>query len=275
MQYEDAVARLVFEPAGMTTATFDPALAMATDHADGHVFHGGTPSISPPDAYDCAVTRPPGGVIASVVDYAHFAEMLLSSGRGPSGRVMESSSVAAMETGHADTDELPDEGAQYGDGLSVYRDYGGHRLLRHNGLLDYGYQSSLWLVPDRRFAVVVFYNGLGAGPDNVAQRAVGSFLDSGDASAPDGSTDPSTWQAYAGTYYDEHNFGAITVDYDGGALLVSVPRRGIEGLALVQQGGGAFPPRPRRAGRDLLPRSLRAGAVVRHPRRRRGSRARV
>ena len=236
--YEDAVASLVFQPAGMTTATFDPATAMAADHADGHATRGGPPT--PLDAYDCAVTRPPGGVIASVVDYAHFAEMLLASGMGAAGRVLRSSSVAAMETGHADTGELPDEGAQYGDGLVVYGDYGGRRIVRHDGELDYGYQSSVWLVPASRFAVVVFYNGLGVAPDTVSGHAVDVFLAGGDASAPDGATAPSTWGPYAGSYYDEHALGAITVDLDGGALFVSIPKLGVEGDGLVQLGGATF-----------------------------------
>ena len=162
MPYEDVVTSLVFRPAGMTTATFDPEVAMAEDHADGHAVQRGKLTISPPDAYDCEVTRPPGGVIATVVDYAHFAEMLLASGAsGVSGvgasnrRVLQASSVLAMETGHADTEDLPDGGAQYGDGLVVYGDYAGQKVVSHTGLLDYGYQSSIWLVPSQGFAVHV------------------------------------------------------------------------------------------------------------------------
>ena len=241
MPYEDAVASLVFGPAGMTTATFDPEVAMAEDHADGHAGQSGKLTISALDAYDCEVTRPPGGVIASVVDYAHFAEMLLASGSGASGRrVLQSSSVLAMETGRADTEDLPDGGAQYGDGLVVYSDYAGQKVVGHNGLLDYGYQSSIWLMPGQGFAVVVFYNGLDHTPDKVSQRAIGTFLEGGDASAPDGSTDPSTWQPYAGSYYDTLILGAISVDFDGGQLFVSIPSQYIDGEPLVQQGGATF-----------------------------------
>ena len=243
MAYEDAVASLVFGPVGMTTATFDPEVAMAEDHADGHAVVRGKLTISPPDAYDCEVTRPPGGVIASVVDYAHFAEMLLASGvssTGASARVLQPSSVAAMETGHVDTATLPDRGAQYGDGLVVYGDYGGQKVVSHNGLLDYGYQSSLWLVPGQGFAVVVFYNGLGLPPDSVSQRAIDTFLEDGDASAPDGSTDPGTWQPYAGSYFDRYNLGAISVDFDAGQLFVSIPSQQIHGMPFIQQGGATF-----------------------------------
>jgi CubicO group peptidase (beta-lactamase class C family) len=240
MSYEDAVARLVFEPAGMTTATFDPEAAMAEDHADGHAVMRGTLTISPLDVYDCEVTRPPGGVIASVVDYAHFAEMLLASGAGASGRVLESTSVLAMETGRADTEELPDRGAQYGDGLFVYGNYAGQKVVSHNGILEYGYQSSIWLVPGQSFAVVVFYNGLAIAPDNVSAHAIATFLEGGDASVLDGSTSPSTWQPYAGSYYDPFGFGAISVDLDGGQLFVSVPSLSIEGKPLLQQGGSTF-----------------------------------
>jgi len=240
MAYEDAVASLVFGPAGMTTATFDPAVAMVEDHADGHAVQGGKLTISPPDAYDCEVTRPPGGVIASVVDYAHFAEMLLASGVGASGRALQPASVAAMETARADTYGLPDGGAQYGDGLVVYGNYAGQTVVSHAGLLDYGYQSSIWLVPGQSFAVVVFYNGLGLPPDNVSQHAIDTFLEGGDASAPDGSTPPSTWQPYAGSYYDKLDLGAISVDFDAGQLFLSVPSLYVAGEPLVQQGGATF-----------------------------------
>jgi len=241
--FEDAVASLVLGPAGMTTATFDPAVAMAEDHADGHAMKGGTLVISPPDAYDCEVTRPPGGAIASVVDYAHFAEMLLASGAGASGPVLKASSVLTMETGLADTEELPDGGVFYGDGLVIYADYGGHKALNHTGSLDYGYQSSIWLVPDSGFAVVVFYNfydALGVAPDSVAQHAIDTFLEGGDASAPNGMTSPSTWQPYTGSYYDEYNLGAIAVDLDAGQLYMSVPSLGIDGEQLQQLGGATF-----------------------------------
>jgi CubicO group peptidase (beta-lactamase class C family) len=240
LPYEDAVARYVFGPAGMTTATFDPYVAMAQDHADGHAVEDGTLVVFPLDVYDCEVTRPPGGVLASVVDYAHFAEMLLASGMGPWGPVLEPSSVATMETGRADTEELPDKGAEYGDGLVVYGDYAGQKLVNHDGLLDYGYQSSIWLVPGKHFAVVVFYNGLNLSPDNVSQYAVDAFLEDGDAEAPDASTAPSTWQPYAGSYYDEFNLGAITVDYDDGGLSVSIPNLDIENRPLLPQGGATF-----------------------------------
>ncbi len=238
--FEDAVAGAVFGPAGMTTATFDPAVAMAEDHADGHAMQFGKVVVSPPDAYDCEVTRPPGGVIASVVDYAHFAEVLLASGAGASGPVLRPASVAAMETGLVDTASLPNQGARYGDGLVVYGDYGGQTVVTHEGLLDYGYQSSMWLVPAQGFAVVVFYNGLSLPPDNVSQHALDAFLYDGDAEAPDGSTSPASWQAYAGRYYDPFQLGAVTVDLDAGTLFVSVPRLYVEGAPLKQQGGAAF-----------------------------------
>jgi CubicO group peptidase (beta-lactamase class C family) len=175
-----------------------------------------------------------------VVDYAHFAEMLLASGNGAMGPVLQPSSVLAMETGLADTEALPDGGAQYGDGFVVYGNYGGQKAVNHAGLLDYGYQSSIWLIPAEGFAVVVFYNGLNLAPDNIAQHAIDTFLEGGDASAPDGSTPPSTWQPYTGSYYDDLNFGAISVDLDAGELFVSVPTLNIHGEKLVQLGGATF-----------------------------------
>jgi CubicO group peptidase (beta-lactamase class C family) len=187
--YDQVATELVLDPAGMTEATFDPALAQAADHAVGDNF--GT--LVEPTDFDCAVRRPPAGLMASVVDYAHFAEMLLASG----GSVLKPSSVAAMESGRAPTDDYPGGIEAYGYGLFVrQRDL---RVVWHNGQ-DVGYQSSVYVVPAAGWAAIVFYNAESGDPDDISQFAVDTFLLPAGAEPTSYTTPPSTWSRYEGTY---------------------------------------------------------------------------
>ncbi|HXX67377.1 MAG TPA: serine hydrolase domain-containing protein, partial [Polyangiaceae bacterium] len=214
--YEDAAANLILGPAGMSTATFDPALAMAADHAVGH--EGST--FLEPNAFDCAVERPPAGVIASVADYAKFAEMLMSSG----GSVLEPSSVTAMETPWAQTDNYPDNTEQYGYGLYLHEGYV-YRVW-HEGNID-GFQSSIYMVPAQNWAVVVFFNSSSGNPNVVSQFAVDTFLLPPSAKAPVVTTPPSSWTGYQGTYVDPYGIyqspdaglGTINVSLQGSELV--------------------------------------------------------
>ncbi len=164
-RFEDAVAQRVFGPAGMTTATYEPS-SVAVNHATGR---SGGQNISSIDAYDCEATRAPGGVIASVIDYAHFAETLLAGG----GTMLTPASVTAMETGYVDTDQHLDGGEHYGFGLFVRDGWKGLHIVRHEGSV-LGYQSSIWMVPDQKFAVIVFFNASGRAPRHVSERAIDS-----------------------------------------------------------------------------------------------------
>jgi hypothetical protein len=216
--YDQVATNLVLGPAGMTTATFDPAVGQAADHAVGN---NGSTLVQPQDN-DCAVERPPGGVIASVVDYAHLAEMLLSSG----GSVLQPSSVAAMEAGRVPTDLRPGNTEQYGYGLYVREGY--EHIVWHNGFLD-GYQSSIYLVPAQSWAVVVFYNSSNGSPDAVSQDAVDTFLLPPGVTSPVLTTPSSTWSRDEGTYastsglYNEPSagLGTVTVALQGNLLIAT------------------------------------------------------
>jgi hypothetical protein len=188
------------------------------------------------DAYDCAASRAPAGVIASALDYAHLAETLLAGG----GKMLTPASVATMEDGMADTDQRPGGARRYGFGLEVDDDYKGLRVIHHNGEAATGYRTAMWLVPERKLAVVVFYNALGAVPDTAAKKAVDVFLDVGDVPAPSAKTAPSTWSPYTGQYFDPYAYGRIEVALTGDALTLSAPDYGISGVALKQSSGDEF-----------------------------------
>jgi CubicO group peptidase (beta-lactamase class C family) len=228
--YEDAVAERVFGPANMTTATYDvDAVTASPNHAAGHT----KSQILEPNFYDCAVTRPPGGVIASVIDYAHFAETLFAD----DGSMIDDSSISAMETGHVDTDELPNAQEKYGYGLEAIDGYKGVHVVMHTGS-DEAYHSVFVTVPDQKFAAIIFYNSGERSPETVAKDALDEFLNLRDVPAPVYSTDPSTWGKYAGTYVDPNDFGAVDVTFDGSSLAFSAPSVG--DFSLSQVAGDEF-----------------------------------
>jgi CubicO group peptidase (beta-lactamase class C family) len=229
--FEDAVAQRVFATAGMSTATYDPNAAAAADHAVGR-YGGADLEIN---AYDCEATRPPAGVIASAVDYAHFAEALLAGG----GSMLSPASVAAMETGYIDTDQVPNGGERYGYGIEVRDGWKGLHVLRHNGS-DHGYQSSIWMVPDQKFAAIVFYNTDSREPEDAAARAVDIYLGVQNVSGPVDTTPVAAWGPYVGTYLDPINLGPVTVTIDDGKLHASLPTFGVTDLTLTQSGGDTF-----------------------------------
>jgi CubicO group peptidase (beta-lactamase class C family) len=216
--YDQAATELVLGPAGMKTATFDLTTAMAADHAVGS-YNGHTYE---PDAFDCAVVRPPAGIIASVADYAHFAEILMSNG----GSVLQASSVEAMETARAQTDEYPGNTEQYGYGLFLHEGY--VYIVRHDGSLN-GYQSSIYMVPAEKWAVVVFYNSSNGDPNDVSQFAVDTFLLPRGVKSPILTTATSTWTRYEGTYLDRYGvLGTVTVQLNGSNLSASVSGVGLD-----------------------------------------------
>ncbi|HEX4456619.1 MAG TPA: serine hydrolase domain-containing protein [Polyangia bacterium] len=209
--FEQLVESRVLRPAGMTTATYDVAAAKAADHAVGD--EGG--QSYDVDAYDCEMQHPPAGIIASVIDYAQLSMMLLASGGG----VLQPSSVAAMETQHADTDQAPGGAQAYGYGLEMFAGTNA-RMIHHEGALP-GFRTALRLLPAQNFAVVVFYNSGDRDANEVAQEATRIYLGDHITDGPFGTPPLSSWGRYAGTYVDPIELGTITVSFDGTNLTAS------------------------------------------------------
>jgi CubicO group peptidase (beta-lactamase class C family) len=225
--FEEMVNDRIFTPAGMTTATYDPAVAEAGDFAVGNNLDASgnvTSSVYPSD-FDCPLLRPPGGVLATATDYAHLAEVLLAHG----GNVLDPAGVDAMESPHASLRTFDTQSYAYGL-MHQYYPYPDHASVWHSGLLS-GFASEMWMVPDLGFAVVVLVNARGPQdvPDAIVSAALGHFISEARHGAPL-TTDPSQWVGYAGTYSDPFaTLGAnVTVTLntpDGGAasLMINLP----------------------------------------------------
>jgi CubicO group peptidase (beta-lactamase class C family) len=187
-RFEDVVSERVMRPAGMQTASYDVG--------DGHGLaagHDAAGRVIWTRPHESEPARAAGGVIASVIDYAHFAEKLLAHGGG----VLASSSVEAMMTGHALMQAQPQQ--LYGYGLYETEQAGLH-IVEHAGSAA-GFSTLVRLVPARNFAVIAFDNGSHP-PDDVVDAATSAFLDAPETPRARVLTPPSTWAKYTGSYVD-------------------------------------------------------------------------
>ncbi|HET9930089.1 MAG TPA: serine hydrolase domain-containing protein [Polyangiaceae bacterium] len=204
--FEQVVAERIFGPCSMRDAGYDlgraPQRVCAGHDASGKVIWS-RPS-------DSSAAHAAGGVIASVVDFAHFAEMLLARG----GSVLSTASVDAMMEGHALAQDEPKR--TYGYGLFA-SEHAGLPIIEHAGSAA-GFSSLVRLVPSRNFAVVVFDNGPFA-PDELADAAMSAFLDVPEVPRARVQTLPESWEEYVGRYGDAVGaLGEFEIALRGGHL---------------------------------------------------------
>lgn len=176
--YPDLVARRVFGPVGMCSATYDPQVMLdSANYAVGSATSTftdecpepelGHDSRAPwdPDELACRARDPNGGIRASVVDLGRFAEALLADLRGehvvlsslaanhmlcPGGGLPGDDCRGRQATGgYADSDTYG-----YTNFHQIVR---GYHVYKHGGSRP-GYGSLLWMVPEHNFAVVMLAN---------------------------------------------------------------------------------------------------------------------
>jgi CubicO group peptidase (beta-lactamase class C family) len=206
--FEEEVTETIMRPAGMQTATYDIEAALTRDHVDGHI---GDRLVAPPRA-DCGPSRAAGGVYASVTDYAHLLERLLTGGSG----LLSPESVRQMEEPRAVMGTSPP--THYGYGLIV-SSRGGTKVLSHTGGA-HGIRTFFAFVPERRFGVVAFVNSL-TGPAAAWGRAIDVFLDL--PAEPEAAAPPSTFPSLVGTYRDSSGWlGVIRVLQEGDRLFLQL-----------------------------------------------------
>ena len=206
----DYVQHVVLAPTGMTTATYDPSVAIAGDHATGYAPTGSTFSpedLSEDTSYFC---RPFCGLMASAEDMGHFMEMLLAGG----GQTLAASSVQTLTSAHAATGNAD---VSYGYGLFI-EPQPSVTLIEHSGG-GTAFVSDFEFIPERQYGFVILVNDggySGVYEDRLAARQAVLGLS---AYTPSGaSTPPTTWARYAGTYFDPVSFGTIQVTVPGDKL---------------------------------------------------------
>lgn len=191
--YRDYVKQRVWAPAGMPLTTFDPNDVM--EHSNYSVGHGvdatGKPITYAPNSYDSGKSGPAGFAFSTPTELVTWADLLMNGG----GTVLSRASADAMQGPQIDMDYTPDD--QYGYG--VFRSkYNGASLRYHGGNIN-GWSSQLIWVPEQHFAVSVLANTARSLTFS-AYCAVDEVLKLPETPPADYSTDPFTWQKYAGTY---------------------------------------------------------------------------
>jgi len=173
----------IFEPLGMTTASFGPlGLEQALDRAQPYRHEpvlGEVPVGWSPLQYLQSLA-PAGGIDANIGDMASYALLQLGDGTMSGRRVLSAEMMAELHrpeitvgtdwTPAARTEEL-----HYGLGWFT-ADVRGVHLVFHNGA-NPGYRAAIALAPSAKAAVVILTNGESGGfTDAATQRLIWQLL---------------------------------------------------------------------------------------------------
>jgi len=153
--YDEAMQKMVFDPLGMKSTTFDYARALAGNHASPHGDDiDGKPKVASMDInYSIYPARPAGAVWTSAADLARYVQDELNLGKLPDGKQLVSSENLLMRR----TPQVPlGEDATYGMGLIVDRTYG-VPVLSHGGSMS-GFKSNWYALPESGVGAVLLTN---------------------------------------------------------------------------------------------------------------------
>jgi len=153
--YADVMEERVFVPAGMTSSTLRPTMAMTRALSQGHEIVNQKMAVLRP-APDNAANWPAGSVFSNLADLSRFITALMNGGKIDGKQVLPSKVVAALTTPHAD---MPGSHAKYGYGLDV-EEIGGVIVWSHAGSRA-GYGSYIGMLPGRQAGVIVLCNQTG------------------------------------------------------------------------------------------------------------------
>jgi CubicO group peptidase (beta-lactamase class C family) len=167
IKWEDFVKKRIFDPLGMTAATFTSTAALTADHANPHHRNRvGDPVVIP--WYPMTTPDPAGSICANVRDLARWVQFQLGDGTFAGKRLVSAKNLAETHSpqmivrleGQA-RDMNPDTN-QLNYGLAwVLQDYRGQFLVSHAGFID-GFRTHITLVPNRKLGLVLLNNLHGA-----------------------------------------------------------------------------------------------------------------
>jgi CubicO group peptidase (beta-lactamase class C family) len=154
--YDSAMQRLVFDPLGMQSTTFDYAAALRGDHAmphspdiDGHPAHAAMELN-----YSIIPVRPAGAAWSNVRDMLAYVAMELAEGALPDGSRYISRDVLLQRR----VGQVPiGKSTTYGMGLMVDTAYG-VSVVHHGGDMV-GFHSDMMWLPAQGVGAVVLTNG--------------------------------------------------------------------------------------------------------------------
>jgi len=154
--YADAMDELLFKPLGMSRSTLRPSVAMTYPLTAGHRVENNMAVVIRP-AFNNTAMWPGGSVYSNVGDLARFVIALMNEGKLEGKQALAPMAVAKLPAPHVTLPGTTD--VNYGYGLMSYN-YRGVRVVTHGGAST-GYGSTIQLVPEHKFAVIVLTNRSG------------------------------------------------------------------------------------------------------------------
>lgn len=166
----------VLRRSGMKLSTFKPLDALTWPTAMGHLVSGSTnpPTIVRPFTENTAQWAA-GFLFSSAPELAQFTMALMNAGQPDVAFPFPTNMVRRMTTGY-----VPHPGgsgldsAMYAYGLVVGRTsmFGtSERVWTHGGAIN-GYNADVYMLPDRRTAVITLVNGPGSGIPGIRAKAL-------------------------------------------------------------------------------------------------------
>ncbi len=177
--YAEIMKQLVFEPLGMSRATFQPTVVMTYPFSLGHRAQPEKAAAVVRPMADDARLWPAGEIWTNAAELARFAIAFLNDGKLGGAQALPAGLFAQLATPRA---EVPTLDEQYGYGLAI----GGYRALSrvgHGGTMP-GFAVQLQMVPERRLAVIVLTNLETSEIDPFVAHAFDAFLPAADTAQP-------------------------------------------------------------------------------------------
>lgn len=153
--YDTAMQKMIFDPLGMKSTTFDYARALAGDHATPHGDDiDGKPTVaSMAINYSIVPARPAGAVWTSSADLSRYVQLELTQGVLPNGeRLVSAENLLMRRTPQVQLGE----DSSYGMGLISDHTYG-VQVISHGGSMS-GFKSNWWALPDYGVGAVLLTN---------------------------------------------------------------------------------------------------------------------
>ncbi|MEP7013690.1 MAG: serine hydrolase domain-containing protein [Acidobacteriota bacterium] len=173
--YAELMKELVFEPLGMSRATFSPTVAMSYPFSLGHRKQPDMPATVVRPVADDARLWPAGEIWTNAAEVARFAIALLNDGKLGGAQALPAGLFAQLSKARA---EVPAIEEQYGYGLALGQ-YRGLFRVGHSGTMP-GFSVQLQMIPVRRLAVIVLTNLETSQIDPLVAHAFDAFLPAAD-----------------------------------------------------------------------------------------------
>ena len=153
--YDEAMKKMIFDPLGMTSTTFDMARAQRGNHASPHGDDVDRNPAVGKMAFNYAVVphRPAGGAWTSAHDLIRYVQLELALGNLPNGkRLVSPENIVARRMPQISVSES----AIYGMGLMIDNTWG-VPVVSHGGSMS-GYKSDIYFLPDAGVGAVLLTN---------------------------------------------------------------------------------------------------------------------